>query len=76
MADYRQQATARWSAVAAWIASLIRQTEVSAASMVQAAACRRPNGQFLLSALSVLFLKGEFCLRRLRPCRPSKLRQR
>ena len=69
MADYRRETTGVGSVLndlVEPIAGLIRPTEVTLASIVQAAVCRRPNNQFFIISLPVL-LTGTFPLSRFRP---------
>ena len=72
MADYRLWATIAGSDWVEPVADLVKPSEVTVVSIVQAAACRRRNNLFLIRALPVLFT-GTFHLSRLRPCQHRNL---
>jgi len=71
MPDYRQGATGMRIALVKPIAGLARPAKSTVASIVQAAACRRPDSEFFVGALPVL-LKGALSLSQFHPCRPHQ----
>ena len=73
MADYHQAGTHVRSDLVEPIAGLMRPTAATVASMVQAAACRRPDNNSFLRTLPIL-LAGTFPLSRFR--QHAKLRKR